>query len=243
MPLKFLNTAKAYIVSFILAGILIGILVAAHFQSSVEASTHLADELKAESNLLNGFDEDRRVLQAKIANLRIQIEESRKKLNLEGGETFLLELLDKLKTEVGLTRISGEGIEIVIADGAENASDADAAVVHAADLRDLINLLRTGNATAISVNNQRIILSSTINAVGNNIMINEVSSAQPFKIKAIGDTESMLARLNDENSFPDLYKRIKEKKINFEVNKMGELVISTYDGDYLIKYAKKSKNN
>ncbi len=233
---KFLDTM---ILSFAIAGLLIGVLVAAQFQSAVSANTYLADEVQAQRELLDSFNSDRRMLQSKIANLRFQIEETRKQYET-GEEEFLISVLDKLKGEIGLTRVTGAGVEIVLRDGEDAERDNESSVIHAADLRDLLNLLRTAGAEAISVNSERVILSTTVNAVGNSILINRTRVTPPFRIKVIGPSEQILQRLNDQSAYPDLYKRIEDGKVFFEVNQAQNLTISIFEGDYLIKYAQKS---
>ena len=231
-----LKSINVLIISFIVAGVLIGFLVAAQFQSSVAANSFLADELNAQKELLNSFDKDRVNLKSTIANLQMQIEENRKKLELT-VENSNLDKLDKLKSQLGLSRAIGAGIQINISEGTGNKSDSDANLIHASDLRDLINVLRTAKVDGISINGQRLISSSTINSLGSTIMVNKVKLTAPFQINVIGDTALIANRLNDQQSYPDLHKRIKNKDVNFEVQKQGQLVLPAYDGDYSFKYA------
>lgn len=231
-----LKSINVLIVSFIVAGILIGVLVAAQFQSSVAANSYLADELNAQQDLLNSFDTDRINFKNTIANLRKQIEDNRKNLELT-VENSNLDKLDKLKSQLGLNRTTGPGVQINLAEGTGNKSDSDANLIHASDLRDLVNLLRTAKVDGISINGQRLLSSSTINSLGSTILVNKVKVTAPFQINVVGDTGLIVSRLNDQQSYPDLYKRIKNKDVNFEVQKEAQLVLPAYDGDYLLKYA------
>jgi uncharacterized protein YlxW (UPF0749 family) len=231
-----LKSVNVLVVSFVIAGVLIGFLVAAQFQSSVASNTFLADELNAQQHLLDSFDLDRVNLKTTIANLRTQIEDNRKKLELTVVDSNL-ETLDKLKSQLGLSRISGPGMQINLAEGNVNKGESDANLIHASDLRDLVNLLRTAKVDGISINGQRLINSSTINSLGSTIMVSKVKVTAPFQINVVGDAGLIASRLNDQQSYPDLYKRIKNKSVNFEVQKQGQLVLPAYDGDYLLKYA------
>lgn len=231
-----LKSINVLIVSFIVAGVFIGFLVAAQFQSSVAANTFLVDELNAQQDLLNSFDTDRVNLKTSIANLRKQIEDNRKKLELT-VENSNLDKLDKLKLKLGLSRTTGPGIRINLAEGSGKKSDSDANLLHASDLRDLVNLLRTAKVDGISINGQRLLGSSTINSLGSIILVNKVKVNAPFQIDVVGDSGLITSRLNDQQSYPDLYKRIKNKDVSFEVQKVAQLVLPAYDGDYLLKYA------
>ncbi len=231
-----LKSVNVLIVSFIVAGILIGLLVVAQFQSSVAANSFLVDELKAQQSLLGSFDADRENWKTNITNLRQQIEDNRKKLALT-VENSNLDILDKLKSRLGLNRTTGEGIQISLAEGDTGKGDSDANLIHASDLRDLVNLIRTAKVDGISINGLRLLNSSTINSLGSTIMVNKVKLSAPFQINVVVDTALIVSRLNDQQSYPDLYKRIKNKSVNFQVQKASQLVLPAYDGDYLLKYA------
>lgn len=236
MNWKAFKSVNALIVSFVLAGLLIGILVAAQFQSSVAANSYLVDELNAQKELLASFDEDRLNLKNHIAELRQGIEENRQKLALSADQAKL-ETLDQLKEKLGLTKLRGAGVRIILSEGTTEKNDSNANLIHAADLRDLINLLRTAKVAGLSINGQRITPNSTISAIGSDILVNKVKVAAPFEINVIGDTELIANRLSDQTAFPDLYDRIKKKTVGFEVEKLEQVVLPVYDGDYLLKYA------
>ena len=233
---KALNSINTLIISFVLAGVLIGILVAAQFQSSVAANSYLVDELNAQKSLLQSFDDDRESLKLKIASVRQQIEENRQKmqLSLEQGN---LEKLEKLKGLAGFTKVTGKGVRILISEGKPNNNQPDASFIHAADLRDLVNLLRTARVEGLSINGQRIIAGSTITALGSDILINKVKVVAPFEITAVGDVSLISNRLSDQSAYPDLYLRIKNKDIGFQLEKLEQLNLPAYDGDFIIKFA------
>jgi uncharacterized protein YlxW (UPF0749 family) len=236
MKWKAFKSVNALIVSFVLAGLLIGILVAAQFQSSVAANSYLVDELNAQKELLTSFDEDRLNLKNRIADLRQKIEENRQKLALSADQAKL-ETLDQLKETLGLTKLRGPGVRLVLSEGKAEKADSNANLIHAADLRDLVNLLRTAKVAGLSINGQRLTPTSTINAIGSDILVNKVKVVAPFEINVVGDTELIANRLSDQQAFPDLYDRIKKKEVDFDVEKLDQVVLPIYDGDYLLKYA------
>lgn len=236
MNWKSFKSLNALIVSFVLAGVLIGILVVAQFQSSVAANSYLADELKGQQDLLASFDEDRLNLKTRIVRLREQIAENQEQMRTVADQAKL-DVLDSLKQQLGLSILRGSGIRILLSEGTVPKTDNNSHLIHAADLRDLINLLRTAKATGISINGQRITPNATINALGSEILINKVKVTAPFEVSIIGDTELIANRLSDQQAYPDLYKRIKNKSVGFEIEKLNQVVLPIYDGDYLLKYA------
>lgn len=237
---KYLNSLSPLILSFIVAGIFIGLLVVAQFRSSVTANSFLIDEIEAQKNLLESFDEDRQQLKNQIAVLRQKIEENRKNLALTADQASLAKL-DELKKQVGLTKLQGNGVKIIISEGARQRIDSDTHLIHAADLRDLVNLLRTAKVDGISINGQRMVVNSTINSLGSTIMVNKVKVVSPFEINVVGDPELIANRISDQLAYPDLYKRIKSKDINFEMEKLNMVTLPPYDGDYSLKYSNEAK--
>ncbi len=230
---KSLNSDQVFVISFIVSGFLIGLLVVAQFQSSVSANTYLADEINAQADLISYLDQKQNLLKTKIANLRLQIDEQSKQLDL-GNETGLIGKLDAMKDVLGLSRIAGSGVEITL----NEAGEDEASLIYAADLRDLVNVLRTANVEAIMINNQRIVSSSSINSIGNTILVNRTRIAKPYTIKTVGDVQMILKRLSDQNAYPDLYKRIQDGKIEFNAERKDSLVISVFDGNFILDHAK-----
>ncbi|MCC6643394.1 DUF881 domain-containing protein [Candidatus Peregrinibacteria bacterium] len=233
---KALKSVNALITSFVVAGVLIGVLVAAQFQSSVAANSYLVDELNAQKELLQSFDDDREALKNRIFDLRKQIEENRQTLELS-AEKVSLDKLDTLKTQAGFNKLRGKGVRILLAEGKAQNAQSDSNLVHAADLRDLVNLLRTASVEGISINEQRIIPGSTINALGSDVLVNRVKTASPFEINVVGDVNLITNRLSDQSAYPDLYRRIKNKDVNMEMEKLEQVNLPAYDGDFSIKYA------
>lgn len=233
---KVFKNVNALMISFICAGLFIGFLVSAQFQSSVVANSFLIDEINAQKELLSSYDQERKLLKAQTANLRMQIEEGRKALELT-GQNSNLQILDALKAQIGLNQLRGEGVKISLAEGETVGADQEANLIHAADLRDLVNLLRAAGAEGISINGQRIIASTTINSLGNSIMINRVKVNAPYDIQAIISLELLSRSLNERDLYPDLFDRIKDQRVNFRVEKVNLVTLPIYDGDYLINYA------
>lgn len=228
------------IISFVVAGIFIGVLVIAQFRSSVAANSFVIDEIEAQKELLESFDDDRQQLKNQIAILRQKIEENRKNLALSADQASLAKL-DELKSKVGLTKLQGSGVKIIVSEGDSKRIDTDANLIHAADLRDLINLLRTARVDGISINGQRIITNSTVNSLGNTIMVNKVKVTSPFEINVVGDPELIVNRISDQMAYPDLYKRIKNRDVNFSMEKMNMVSLPAYDGDYSLNYSNEIK--
>lgn len=76
---------------------------------------------------------------------------------------------------IGLTDVTGPGVILTIADSDIDSSlvlDASDFLIHDLDLLKVVNELKNAGAEAISINNQRIILTTPIICGGNTININ-----------------------------------------------------------------------
>ncbi|MCC7197101.1 DUF881 domain-containing protein [Candidatus Peregrinibacteria bacterium] len=230
---------------FVASGVFIGLLITSQFRSSVPTSSYPSDELAIKKELIKNFLDDQSLLKSKIVVLRDEIGKTQdQSKNL--GDQKLIETLNELKKSVGLETAKGDGVEISLNDGVlvkrDEVDSIDQSLIHAADLRDLINVLRSARAEAISINDQRILSNTSITSVGNTILVNNFHLLPPFTVVAIGDTELMSQRLTDVNALPDLYKRQKSKNIQFSFAIKNGLLAPVYNGDFSVKYMKPVNN-
>ena len=137
---------------------------------------------------------------------------------------------------IGLTEVTGSGIIITIADSdidstsVLNASDL---LIHDIDLLKVINELKTAGAEAISINNQRVILTTPIICGGNIININGEKIGSPFEIKAIGSPEA-LANLSRPGGW---LSKLEERGIKVSTpKKSNSITIPKYSGVLNFKY-------
>lgn len=228
------------LLAFIVTGIVIGFLVTAQFKSSIPATSFLYDELHAQEDLIKSYSDDQAVLQTKILNVRKEIEAKQKQSN-QAIQKDNLETLSHLKAQIGLDTAKGDGIEITLDDGffskRDTSTDAlDQSLVHAADLRDIVNILFSADAQAVAINDQRVIASTPISSVGNTILVNNFHVLPPFTITAIGDADVILQRLSEPKVLIDLHKRIKNQKIQWSFKDKKNLIIPVYSGDFRLKY-------
>lgn len=231
---------KRSLITFAIVGFLVGLLLTWQFSMDIAIEGgYPSDEIAARDELLKSYLDEQSYLQSRIVSLRKQIEESQTALNTH-VETANLDLLENLKKEIGLTTIAGGGLEIVLDDGPygerDDASTAEAGLIQASDVRDIVNILNAARADAIAVNNQRVIAGSPISSVGSTVLVNNSHITPPFVISAIGDQEIMLQRLTNESLLPDLYSRMKLAKIVFQVYKKPRLSVPVYNGDFRTSY-------
>lgn len=130
---------------------------------------------------------------------------------------------------LGNTDVTGEGVEIVLADAVNISSSLSASdqIIHYGDIQDVVNELRNAGAEAIEVNGQRIVNTSAITCEGNIIKINGERIGSPFTIKAIGSKDLLYGALERAGSILDW---IRNAGNTATVTKKDNITISRYSG-------------
>ena len=143
---------------------------------------------------------------------------------------------------LGLTDVEGKGIEITVKDDPNATTqtisvldDLSYHLVHDGDLRRIVNELKNAGAEAISINDQRIVSTSTITCIGNVIQVNDEKVSSPFVIKAIGFPERMDSALNRAGGYLDW---LGDFGISITTKKLDNVKILKYTGVISSKYMK-----
>lgn len=148
-----------------------------------------------------------------------------------GGDlkSVLQENVNQYKTFAGLTKLEGPGIVVIVTDAdrelGENENPNDL-IVHDYDMRALIGDIRAAGAEAISINDQRILLSKTeMYCTGPTIRINDQVFAQPFIIRAIGDKNRLMEVVDGPNGYANI---LRDMGIFVETNTSISIDIPAY---------------
>ena len=135
------------------------------------------------------------------ANKKLERVRTAASKNTEGSEENEAELL-KNNMIIGLTDVEVEGVIVTLKDDTSITSDSLAItdsmsnhLVHDSDLISIVNELKNAGAEAISINDQRIVISTSITCEGNVISVNGAKVGSPFVIKAIGHASYMESAL------------------------------------------------
>ena len=160
----------------------------------------------------------------------------------EDGGVIKEAMLDELKERQlisGFTDVEGQGIILVVNDATRDlyeGEDLNNVLVHDIDILNLINDLKVAGAEAISINGQRLLATSEINCNGHNIRINNQIFAQPFIIRAIGESKTLEAALVAPHTYGYFLKNV--VGLYIEVNTGLNIRISRYSEEMNNKYLK-----
>lgn len=194
-----------------------------------------------------GLKETRDILQSENDNLKKQITDLQKQVTQDQEllkkakitSTSSLDDLEKLKDKIALTSLKGDGVTITLADSDISPASNDT-IVHASDLRDLINFLWSYGVSGIATNDQRVSAFTSIDCIVNTILINNARLTSPFKIKVIGNPNELTKLLNDPNLLIDLHRRQK-LGLKFDIAPVKDITLPAFNGSYNIQFAKTVK--
>ena len=147
--------------------------------------------------------------------------------------------LARYNSLLGNTEVIGKGIVITVTDGdgsSLNGNFASDYIVHDGDLYELVNALKNAGAEAISINNQRIISTSSISCAGNVVLINGEKVGVPFVIQAIGAPVKLYGAVTIDNGYMDWMIR---DGVDVQIEQIDKesIVIPKYDGVYKFEHA------
>lgn len=210
---------------FAIVGIIIGMLII--LQSKV-IPTRVTDSISPYLSLKDTKD----LLYTEQADLKAEVADLQKKINEITGSTASssdLANLNYKRAQAGLTKLNGPGI-IATIDDSKDAPVSEESIVHAADLRDIVNLLWGSTAEGIAINGERVIGTTSIDCIVNTVLINDTRISNPFSIEAIGSIETMSQRLNDQNILTDIHRRANDLGLIFRVEINSDITLPAYSG-------------
>lgn len=172
-----------------------------------------------------------------------ELEEAEKELEKEREEaTQNNSELEQAQQEItegnkitGMTEVTGPGVIITLTDGkgiTTSTLNPSQLIVHDLDVLSVVNELINAGAEAISINDQRWVVTTAISCRGNTIDINGERIGAPFVIQAIGLPE-YLAGLERAGGYLEYMKR---DGVGVTLEKSNSIIIPKYSGVIKFEY-------
>lgn len=137
----------------------------------------------------------------------------------------LLKQKDYEYLRAGLVTVTGKGIVITMEDApAKGDLDIEEYIIHDNNVNDILDELKANGAQAISINGERVVLTTKPVCAGPTIIVNESRYPPPYVIKAIGDPEILYEAI--ENMPQVAFMRL--TNIRIDVEKQKEITINRY---------------
>jgi uncharacterized protein YlxW (UPF0749 family) len=215
--------------------VILGFMIAVQFKVqqriardvSVQRSQELVSQLQK-------VEAERKALAEELVQLRARL--SGKTGAEASGE--LKEELELAMMQAGLVPLKGQGVTVVLDDSKRPlrpGEDPNAFILHDEDLLKVVNELAAGGAEAIAINGQRLIGRSEIRCAGPTISINNVRTAPPVTIVAIGDPQVLEASLRLRGGVVD---SLSFWGIQVTIKREAEVTVPAYKGSLKFTHAR-----
>ena len=165
----------------------LGFMLSVQYKVTVQQRSIRMDRVEDLSERLKAMESENKILLQEINELR-----------KKGADKVADHGLERERLLAGTTEVEGVGIEIVLDDStiSKKANEnPNLYIIHDEDLLRVLNELRAAGAEAISLNDQRIVAMSEVRCAGPTVSVNNVRSAPPYVIKAIGAPKTLISAL------------------------------------------------
>jgi uncharacterized protein YlxW (UPF0749 family) len=128
--------------------------------------------------------------------------------------------LRTLETVTGYGPVTGPGVKIVV----DDAPNGDATqLVRDEDLATLVDGLWNAGAEAIAINGQRLTALGAIRNVGITVHVNSRPVSPPYTVRAIGDEQTLQARLLESTHGQKFYSLVDQLGFRFRMQNEDSL--------------------
>jgi len=185
--------------TIILVALVLGLMLTLQFRVASHSSGEIiTDRAQEVLNKMKQIDRDKESFVKEITDLTYKLEQ----VNRGKSEALnaLNSELEKARISACMIAVTGPGVEMVLDNPAkENGMslplEVYVPIILAEDLLKVVNELWGIGAEAMSINDQRIISKTEIRLAGNFININTQRVVPPYRILAIGDSDTLAATL------------------------------------------------
>ena len=149
--------------------------------------------------------------------------------------------IEKYKMASGVTDVVGKGVVVFVDDPiAQPGVKQESVITYNYELLlVLVNKMREADAEAVSINGQRITAYTEISLAGNNININDIPTAPPYEIKAIGNPKTLESTLSIRYGI--LYSMENDYGLQVSLSQEEKVHIPRYSGVITFDYAQTVK--
>ncbi len=212
---KFYKSRKIFFISLILAVLtFIGTVVFLIVQDNKTSNKILVSRESTLNEAISRAENRNDILEAELLLLKNEVKSLSKRKDRKK--------LEKISKYLADSEIKGKGIEIKLSDNNSDYAPVqeEFTIIHNTDLLKIVNFLWEQGATAVSINDERIVQNSAVSCVGATILVNKKRMTSPFKVSAICEnlTKDMV-----ENSLIML--SLKLRGIEFSIEEKTDVLL------------------
>lgn len=232
-------------VSILITSLLLGILIAIQFRTQQSTGFAFYRQRQEVGQIVQQLERERNKLQAEVAESRKRLEGFEKNASLiDTTIKSMKKDMETVKMSAGLVPVEGQGLIIKLADSSRRPRQGEDPwffLVHDVDLQLLVNELWASGSEAISINDQRLITSSSIRCAGPTILVNSVRLTPPYEVKVIGPASSLESSLKMPGGLMDTLAPSIFNGVQIKIKRAEKILVPAYNGSMIFKYAKSAK--
>jgi uncharacterized protein YlxW (UPF0749 family) len=181
--------------------IVLGLLLATALAQTRRSVPDLAKERRALALRIGERTAQTDALLKNVERLRSQVAAAQSSgLNISATGRETARELSRLELASGAVPVTGPGLRVVVDDGPTSAGDQTqngSERVLDTDLQRLVNGLWAAGAEAVSINGQRVTVTTAIRSAGSAITVGFRPLSRPYTMEALGDPDEIEAKFVD----------------------------------------------
>ncbi len=163
------------------------------------------------------------------------------------SDTTVAEVLDRagaLEAAAGLAAANGSGVTVTLTDATRDSDGnfpagarPDDLVVHQQDVQSVLNALWAGGATAVAMQDQRVVATTAPRCIGNTLLLHGRTYSPPYVITALGDPDRLTAALDTEPGVRLFKQYAVRYGLGYHQAVSASLTVPAYDGQMRTTFA------
>lgn len=231
---RLLRWRNSWAASIALALGIVGFVAVAQWNGSLARQEYTTSAQQVLAGQVTALENEQKTLRDQLAAADAQVQQFQSQS--AGSQTTLEQLnkeLNAARLAAGLTKVTGPGVIIEIADSKRTVPAGDNPanyIVLVDDLHDIVAALWASGAEAIAINGERLVSTSSIYGVGASILVNTAFLSPPFRIEAIG-SQGLLGRFMANPAYLGrVAHRIDAFDLEFATQENGSLSLPAFIG-------------
>lgn len=239
---RHLRATPSWQITLGVALLALGFLIAAQLASEGPRIRYTTQERSPLIETVNGLQAQQEGLKDRILALRTQIQQAEQRG--QGSAAVVRQINDDLqgaRIAGGLVPLEGPGVVFQLEDSVKPTSPGrndDDYRVSARDIRTVVEELWLAGADAVSVNGERLTVSTAILDIGPSVLVNSAFLGQPYQVSAIGSTD-LYERVSGSQGFADFLRaRSETYGIQVAFFKPTPVDVPAFAGTVTLRFAK-----
>jgi len=184
-------------------------------------------------------------VEARVASLQRSVDDLTAGRTGDPAAIALRSAIVDMQDQAGMTEITGRALTVSLDDAPLREPDdplwqtlsPDDVIVHQADVQAVVNALWRGGAKAVQLMDQRLISTSSIQCVGNTLLLQGRVYSPPYVITAIGPLKKMRASLRTDPLVAAYRDWAAAVGLGYELQRDTGVTIPGYEGSITMEFA------